>query len=91
LYHAYGNTIFVLDELGGVRKMVGNEGFSNFTADNNLIYEQFGCYQIVGQDKGESIVLACAPSLNSYFLLKLIKLKQDSKVTYEPQETVFLH
>jgi len=32
--------------------MVGTEGFSNFKAGKNLIYEQFGCYQIVGQDKG---------------------------------------
>lgn len=56
-----------------------------------MVYEQYGCYQIVGQDSGESLALACAPSTNNYFILKLVKSHQFAEATYEPLETVFLH
>lgn len=55
------------------------------------MYEQYGCYQIVGQEKGETLALACAPSLNTYFILKLVKSHQFAEAHYEPLETVFLH
>lgn len=56
-----------------------------------MVYEQYGCYQIVGQDGGESLAIACAPSINNYFILKLVKSHQFAEATYEPLETVFLH
>lgn len=62
--------------------MVGHNGLINFKPTSKLVYEQFGCYQIVGQDKGESLVLACAPTVNSYFMLKLIKSRQFAEPTY---------
>lgn len=46
------------------------------------MYEQYGCYQIVGQNNGESLALACAPSLNTYFILKLVKSYQFAEFHY---------
>lgn len=44
----------------------------------------------MGRDSGESLALACAPSLNTYFILKLVKSHQFAEFVYEPLETVFL-
>ena len=38
--------------------------------------------QIVGQDKGDSLALACAPSLNNYFVLKIVKSRQFAQAIY---------
>ena len=66
----------VLDDLVGLREILTKGGVSSFKEGSKVVYSQFGCYQIVGQDGGESLALACAPSLSNYFILKLVKSHQ---------------
>lgn len=86
-----GLRLLVLDDFVGLRE-VGLDGkLGSFRNGSRVVFEQFGCYEVVGQDGGESLALACAPSLNNYFILKLIKSHQFAEATYEPLETIFLH
>jgi hypothetical protein len=71
----------VLDDLYGVREVTTEGGLGNFNK-SKAVYEQYGCYQIVGQDKGDSLALACAPSLNNYFILKIAKSRQFAEAIY---------
>ena len=71
-----GTRFLVLDDLVGLREILTSGGVSSFKVGSKVVYSQFGCYQIVGQDGGESLALACAPSLNNYFILKLVKSHQ---------------
>ena len=71
-----GTRFLVLDDLVGLREILTKGGVSSFKEGSKVVYSQFGCYQIVGQDGGESLALACAPSLSNYFILKLVKSHQ---------------
>jgi len=71
-----GTRFLVLDDLVGLREILTNGGMNSFREGSKIAYSQFGCYQIVGQDAGESLALACAPSLSNYFILKLVKSHQ---------------
>lgn len=73
--------LLVLDDMFGVREVTTEGGIGNFNK-SKLVYEQYGCYQIVGQDKGDSLALACAPSLNNYFVLKIVKSRQFAQAIY---------
>lgn len=93
LHRVGKNKFILLDDLQGLRQFSTNTAdLSTFKKETIVsIYDQYGCFQIVGQDLGDSLALACAPSKTSYFLLKLIKSHQFENVRYEPLETVFLH
>lgn len=86
-----GAKFLVLDDLVGLRQILTSGGMGSFREGSKVVYSQFGCYQIVGQDAGESLALACAPSLSNYFILKLLKSHQFAEAAYQPLQTVFLH
>lgn len=89
--HRIENKLLILDDLVGIREITTDGQLNNPKNSSKVVYQQYGCYQIVGQDGGDSLALACAPSINTYFILKLVKSKQFAEYTYEPLETVFLH
>ena len=84
--------LFVLDDLQGIWQITGGEGIAGqMFASKNLVFQQFGCYQMINQNRGESLILACNPSFNNYFVMTLVKNRQLKYTSYEPLQTVFLH
>ena len=46
---------------------------------------------MIEKDEGKSLILACNPSYNNFFIMNLIKSTQFTDgITYEPLETVFM-
>ncbi len=67
----------MLDDLKGIREVSTQNQLDNIVQSSiKMVYEQYGCYQIVAQDHADSLALACAPAVNTYFILKLVKSKQ---------------
>jgi hypothetical protein len=85
------STLYVLDAFLGVWELVGKEGgLGEFTVKKKMVVEQFGCYSMIEENQGESLILACNPSYNNFFIMNLIKSKQFTEVSYEPLETIFM-
>ena len=74
--------------------MIGDSNLSiskGFFGKKKLVFQQFGCYQMIEKDEGKSLILACNPSYNNFFIMNLIKSTQFTDgITYEPLETVFM-
>lgn len=86
-----GSSIYVLDDIEGVWEMVGKEGISKgFVPNEKIIFNQFGCYRMIAENQAQSLVLACNPSANNFFVMNLVKSTQFTNATYEPLETVFM-
>ena len=81
--------LLLLDDLAGVRSLSISGGLNALTPDPRLLYEQFGCYEMVA-DSEKAFLLACAPSRSTSFLMKVLKSTLYSSPTYEPFETIFL-
>ena len=82
------STFYVLDSLRGIWEMGSDSGISpskSLGVKKDLVFEQFGCYQLIEQNLGETLILACNPSYNNYFILNLMRSTQFTDgITYEP-------
>ncbi len=67
------NTFLILNTMTGIIEVTFQKEMNIFLNKGKTLFEQYGCYKVVGQDNGDSLALACFVSAKSYFILKLIK------------------
>lgn len=82
LYRADSNKLLILDDFVGLREVTFGTELNQFDSRTKVVYEQQGCFQLAGQNKGDTLVLSCAPSAQSYLMLKLIKNTQFTEAQY---------